>query len=201
MIVLWIILGILLFIIGFVVFALCSKTRVYISYKEDKLKIRFRNGLLRYTWKQKEQTKKKKTKHKKKAPSKTRKAENSTKTEEINRESIEKEVRKKKQSLSDKTSFLWTLLGEMRYRIEVVKVKIKINYGTGDPADTGILYGVIWAAIGNLYQVFSRYLVLDFPETEIEPDFENKVFKTEFEGIIKVKILHVISALVKSINN
>lgn len=184
MIGLWIILGILLFIIGFIVYALFSKTRVYIFYKNDNLKIRFQSGLLRYTWNQAKKSQKKQKKPEKEEPSK---------------ENIEKEVNQKKQKLSDKTSFLWKMLGGMRYKIEVVKVKIKIDYGTGDPADTGILYGVIWATIGNLYQLFNQYLVFDFPTVELNPDFENKVFKTEFEGIIKVRLVHIISALLKNI--
>lgn len=177
MIVLWIILGILLFIILFLSLALFTKTRVYITYKDENLKIRFQNGLLRYTLRQKEKEKK----------------------EEPTKDKITKDVEEKKKKLSDKTSFLWTLLREMRYRVEVVKMKIRVDFGTGDPADTGILYGVIWAAIGNLYQLFNRYLVFDFPDTKINPDFENKIFKTEFEGIIRVKLVHIIIALLKSI--
>ncbi len=178
MIVLWIILGILLFLIGVLLFTLLSKTRVYVFYKDNKLKIRFQNGLLRYTWKKTEKEKENK---------------------EPSKETIEKEVKNKEKKLSDKTSFLWVLLREMRYRIEIVKVKIKVDYGTGDPADTGILYGIIWAAIGNLYQLFSQYFVFDFPEANINPDFENKVFKTEFEGIIRVRLVHIIIAILKSI--
>ncbi len=177
--VLWIILGILLFLAGFLTVVLFSKTKVYVFYKENKLKIRFQNGLLRYTWKQAE-----------KKPEKMK---------EPDKKDIEKEVKKKEKSLSDKTSFLWVLLGNMRYRIEIVKVKIKVDYGTGDPADTGILYGIIWGAIGNLYQLFSQYFIFDFPEAEINPDFENKVFKTEFEGIIRVRLVHIINAILKSI--
>ncbi len=184
MIVLWIILGILFLALLVLGFTLLSKSKVYISYKEDKLKVRFQNGLLRYTLKEKGKKDKKEVKKKKEEPSK---------------ESIEKEVKKKKKKLSDPASFLWTLLREMRYRVEVVKVKIKVDYGTGDPADTGFLYGVIWAAIGNLYQLFNQYLIFDFPEAEVNPDFENKVFKTEFEGIIRVRLVHIIIALLKTI--
>lgn len=178
MIVLWIILAILLLIILFVLFTLFSKTRVYITYKADKLKIKFRNGLLSYTLNRKEKEEKK---------------------EEPTKEGITKEVEKKKKKLSDTSSILWKILKELRYRIEVVKVKLSVDYGTGDPADTGILYGVIWAAIGNLYQLFNQYLVFDFPEVSLNPDFENKIFKTEFEGIIKVRLVHIIIALLKSV--
>lgn len=179
MIVLWIILGILLFIIGLIVFIFCSKTKVSVFYKDEKIKIRFQNGFLRYTWKPKQPL-------------------NEPKKEEVTKENIEKEVNKKKQSLSDKTSFLWKLLGGMRYRVEVKKIKIKVSYGTGDPFDTGFLYGIIWAAIGNLYQLFNQYLIFDFPEVELSPDFENKVFDAEFKGIIKVRLIHIIRALIKS---
>ncbi len=179
MIVLRIIAGIVLLILILAGFLLFTKTSVYISYTDENLKIRFRNGFLRYTLKP--------------APKKEKKPR------EVNRENITKEVNKKKRRLTDNTTFLWTLLREMRFRVEVVKTKIRVDFGTGDPADTGLLYGIIWAAVGNIYQVFNRYLVFDFPETEINADFENKIFKTQFEGIIRVRLVHIITALAKSI--
>lgn len=178
-VVLWIILAFLALLLLIALCLLFTKTRVYISYKEDKLKIKFQNGLFWYTIKPKAMAKKV-------APT---------------RENIEKEVEKSQKKLSGKASFLWKLLKNMRWRVEVKKIKIKVTYGTGDPADTGILYGIIWAAIGNLYQLFNQYLVFDFPEAEIMPDFENKVFETEFFGIIKLKLVHIISALYKSYKN
>ncbi|MBR2916069.1 MAG: DUF2953 domain-containing protein [Clostridia bacterium] len=177
MIVLWIVLGILAFLLGFIVITLYSKTRVYISYKNEKLNIRFQNGLIRYTLKQKEKQEEEK---------------------EVSKESIEKDVKEKHDKLTDKTSFLWKLFRDMRYRIEVKKVRIKVDFGTGDPADTGMLYGIIWGAIGNVYQIFSQYFIFDFPETEINPDFENKLFKIEAMGIIKVRLVHIISAIIKN---
>ena len=177
MIVLWIILGVLAFLVGLVGVTLYSKTRVFISYKDEKLNVKFQNGLIRYTLKQKDKKKEEK---------------------EVTKESIQKDVKEKEQKLTDKTSFLWSLFKEMRYRLEVKKTKIRIDFGTDDPADTGMLYGIIWAAIGNIYQIFNQYLTFDFPETEINPDFYNKVFKIEFYGIIKVRLVHIINALIKS---
>ena len=179
MIVLWIILGILALLLGFAFILLYTKTRIYVSYKGGDINIRFQNGLIRYTVKQKENREEK----------------------EVSRESIEKDINEKHKKLSDKKSFLWTLFRDMRYRIEVKKVKIKVDFGTGDPADTGMLYGIIWGAIGSLYQIFNQYFIFDFPETEINPDFENQVFKIEAKGIIKVRLVHIISALIKNRKN
>ena len=178
MIALWIILGILL-IIGLILTGLLFlKTKVIVSYKNDKFNIVFRNGLIKYTYKPKEK------------PQKEEK--------DVTRESIERDIDDKKSRLTDKTSFLWILLCEMRFKVEVLKTEIKIDYGTDDPADTGILYGIIWAAIGNLYQIFNHYLVFDFPNVEINPDFENQLFEIEFYGIIKIRLVHIINALIKN---
>ena len=179
MIALWVISGIVLLILIFTGFLLFAKTSVYISYTDEKLSIKFRNGILRYTLNPNPKKEKK--------------------PREVNRENIAKEVDKKKKRLTDNKTFLWTLLREMRFRVKVVKTKIQVDFGTGDPADTGILYGIIWAAVGNIYQVFNQYIIFDFPETEINPDFENKIFKTRFEGIIRVRLVHIITALAKSI--
>lgn len=177
MIALWIILGILL-IIGLILTGLLFlKTRVIVSYKNDKLNIVFKNGLIKYTYKPKEKPQEEKN---------------------VTRESIERDIDDKKSRLTDKTSFLWILLREMRFKVEVLKTEIKIDYGTDDPADTGILYGIIWAAIGNLYQIFNHYLVFDFPKVEINPDFENQLFEIEFYGIIKIRLVHIINALIKN---
>ena len=177
MIALWIILGILL-IIGLILTGLLFlKTKVIVSYKNDKFNIVFRNGLIKYTYKPKEKPQEEKN---------------------VTRESIEKDIDDKKSRLTDKTSFLWILLREMRFKVEVLKTEIKIDYGTDDPADTGILYGIIWAAIGNLYQIFNHYLVFDFPNVEINPDFENQLFEIEFYGIIKIRLVHIINALIKN---
>ncbi|MBE7011465.1 MAG: DUF2953 domain-containing protein [Ruminococcaceae bacterium] len=178
MIAVWILLGILLLLFLLLVCILYLKTCLVISYKDDKFTVKATNGFIRYTFKQKEKTQKQE--------------------EAVTKDSIEKDIEKKKTKLTHKKSFLWSFLREMRYKIEIKKVKIKVDYGTDDPADTGVLYGVIWAAIGNIYQVFNQYFVFDFPETEINPDFENKLFKIEFYGIIKVRIVHIINALIKS---
>lgn len=175
---LYIVLGVFLILILSLLYTIFSKSKVYLSYKGETIKIRVQNGLIRYTLKQIDRTDEEK--------------------KEVTKETIEKDIDKKKKLLTNKKSFWWTILREMRFRIEVVKTKIKIDYGTGDPADTGILYGIIWAVIGNLYQVFNQYLVFDFPETQINPDFENKIFEIEFESIIKVRLVHIINALLKT---
>ena len=65
MIALWIILGILL-IVGLVLTDLLFlKTKVIVSYKNDKLSIKFRNGLIKYTYKPKEMPRKKRGKRNK----------------------------------------------------------------------------------------------------------------------------------------
>lgn len=176
MIVLQILLAVLLVFIAFVFFVLFTKSAVEISYKNEELAVKIKNGFIRY---------------KIRIPQK--KGVSVSAPEEI-KENVEHHKRK----LTDMRGFLWTLFKNMRYKIQILKTEIKIDYGTGDPADTGVLYGVMWAAIGNIYQVFNQYFIFDFPIAEINPDFENILFKIEFYGIIKVRLSNVLIALIKS---
>ena len=87
----------------------------------------------------------------------------------------------------------------MRYRITFSKFFVSVVYGTGDAADTGMLYGAIWALIGNLYSFMCRYFYIDFPDLELRPEFEKKVFEIEAEGIIAVRLVHIIIAVLRSL--
>lgn len=195
MIVLYIILGIVLLILILLLCLLLLKTRIIISYKNNELKIKIANGLFFYTLRNKDKPKEEKETEKAEIENKEADSGSENASE---KEKITKKVGGIKSKLTSKTSFIFSLVKNMRYKIEVVRMSLFVEYGTGDPADTGILYGVIWAAIGNVYQLFNRYLVFDFPEVELKPDFENKVFNLRFEGIIRARLVHIIIALVKS---
>lgn len=214
MIVLYIILSIIALLLILLLCLLLLKTRVIISYVNDELKIKIANGPFRYTLKNKDKPEKKEKKEKTEkernnkektdigkdnaASKETPSRDGDITDDDITKEKITKKVGGIKNKLTSKTSFIFSLVKNMRYKIEVVRISVFVEYGTGDPADTGILYGVIWAAVGNIYQVFNQYLVFDFPKVELKPDFENKVFNLKFEGIIRVRLVHIIIALIKS---
>ncbi|TYP59889.1 DUF2953 domain-containing protein [Thermosediminibacter litoriperuensis] len=85
----------------------------------------------------------------------------------------------------------------LRYIFKIAKIKkisLRIKYGFGDPALTGISAGMIWGlAYFVLYRLFNLYnscLSLD-----IQPDFsENPTTELYLESIINTRIGHIIIA-------
>ncbi|MBQ3573008.1 MAG: DUF2953 domain-containing protein [Clostridia bacterium] len=70
-----------------------------------------------------------------------------------------------------------------------------MEYGTGDAAATGMLYGSIWGAVSTLYPIACRWAHISYPTLDITPDFYGKRFNIEVQSIIKVRPAHIISAL------
>lgn len=86
------------------------------------------------------------------------------------------------------------ILGKLRYRIYIPYLRLKLEYGTDNPANTGIIYGSIWSAIGAVYPILTNYFDIEYPILDITPDFYNKHFDAEVESIIKVRPAHIINA-------
>lgn len=90
-----------------------------------------------------------------------------------------------------------TFFGNIRYRIEVPMLRIRLDFGTGNPAHTGMAYGAVWGAVGMAYPVACRYVHMAYPAMEVTPDFYEKRFDLEIRSIIKVRPAHIINALLK----
>lgn len=110
------------------------------------------------------------------------------------------EVKNVKEELSDTYSLLFTCIRcffeKARYKIHIPLLRVKLEYGTGNPANTGMIYGSVWGLIGLLYPIAARYFYIAFPQADITPDFYGKRFKTEIKSIIKVRPAHIINAAV-----
>lgn len=100
---------------------------------------------------------------------------------------------------SDTIEILRKIFGKMRYKVHIPKTYIRLDYGTGDPADTGMIYGAIWGAVGVLYPIAARYVHMAYPMIDITPDFYEKRFSAEIRSIIKVRPAHIINASFSSL--
>lgn len=82
----------------------------------------------------------------------------------------------------DAVKFALKLLGKLLKHLLPRKHKISVEFGTGDPATTGELLGVLYA----LAAMFSLNL-------SVTPDFEEKIFKCDvpFKGRVSVFLLLV----------
>ncbi len=89
--------------------------------------------------------------------------------------------------------------GGIRQRIWITSLWIRLDYGTGDPAQTGMIYGSIWSGLGMAYPIACRYIRMVYPSLEITPDFYQPRFDLEVKSIIKVRPAHIIHALLKQL--
>lgn len=62
-------------------------------------------------------------------------------------------------------------LGELRQKIRVKRLELKVIMAGDDPCDLALNYGRAWAAVGNLYPVLERTFVINRRKVEVECDF------------------------------
>lgn len=99
------------------------------------------------------------------------------------------------ETYSDIITIIKKFFGRLRYKVQIPVVRVKMEYGTGDAAVTGMLYGSIWGLVGTLYPIISGWAHTSYPTLDITPDFYGKRFNIETRSIIKVRPAHIISAL------
>ena len=103
------------------------------------------------------------------------------------------------QTFEDFKDIILGFAGGVRQKIWITSLLIRLDYGTGDPAHTGMLYGSIWSGIGIAYPILCRYIRAVYPTLEITPDFYGVRFDLEIKSIIKVRPAHIIHALLKQL--
>ena len=63
------------------------------------------------------------------------------------------------------------LLDDFRWKLRVSKLYLKVILAGGDPCDLATNYGKAWAAIGNLWPLLERSLVIKKRDVEVACDF------------------------------
>ncbi len=125
------------------------------------------------------------------------------KTVDTKREStgvIEK-IKNLKKGYEAMKGVLGDVLSLLKDKAEFSGIYVRVKYGTGEAAVTGMVYGAIWSLVGNIYAFLCRYFKVKFPELELEPVFDGKAFEIEAEGIITTRLVHIITALFRSRKN
>ena len=187
MIYLWIALVLLL---GLIVSLLFLKAKVIIEYKYSDFRITFRSGLIKISLN---------TEAIKKISGKKKKQETPEEKSEEPHEKFFDKIRAIKEKYLEIKTVADMFLRCMRYKISFSEFYIHVRYGTGDAASTGALYGAVWALIGNVYSFICRYFYISFPEVNLEPDFNKKMFEPMLRGIITVRHVHIIIAVLRSL--
>ena len=63
------------------------------------------------------------------------------------------------------------LLGDLKRKIRVRRLELKLTLAGGDPCDLGINYGKAWAVLGNLIPQLEELFVIKKRDMEVQCDF------------------------------
>ncbi len=187
--------AVLILICGLICTVLFARTRVVIEYSNKNLKLAFRNPVFRLTLDTGRLGQKKaKTKA---AESKEKTNDSETETEDT-AEGFFAEIERVKLQYTAYKDVFNVMLKSIKYKVRFSGILLRITYGTGNAAHTGMLYGAFWALMGNLYSFLCRYLYVEFPDLELNPQYEKKTFELYAEGIITVRLVHIINAALRT---
>ncbi len=85
----------------------------------------------------------------------------------------------------------------IRHEVYISDIKVNSKFGTGEASQTGIIHGAVWALIADIYAVLASMFYVDFPEVELEPVFNETVLEIGAGGIIRIRIVHIITAVLR----
>ncbi len=176
-------------IFGALVLCLFAPLKIDIQYRENKITIKLKCMGFRFTIDERLFRKNKDKKNIKKA-----KDSDSLKVEDVKKQGIMKKINTFKEGYKSFSGVISDVLSRVQDHAEFSGIYLRIRYGTGDAAITGMIYGAIWAIAGSMHSLLSRFFKVDFPEIELEPVFSGKAFEIEAEGIIKTRLVHIITA-------
>ena len=178
MIYFWII---LILILAFLCLILLAPLKVRIHYLDKTTVVRVSCLFIRYTYRKKDKKKEEQA------------ATDTPKPGVIERiKSVKKGYEEIKDVIDEVVRF-------SHDHVEIRDIYIRVKYGTGDAAITGIIYGAIWSFVGNVYSTLCRFWKVQFPRLELEPIFGGKAFEIEAEGIIKTRLVHIITTAIRSL--
>ena len=165
---------------------LISPIKILVSYNQDNLLVKAGVGVLMFSVYN--SAYKKKPKEKKPA------------------EPAAKEEKKKKNKLSLKKikqlfEVIFDTLQFLKKHLTFYDFKIKLNFGTGDAAQTGILTGTAWALFYNIVGLIDRTFTLKKHEVDVKPDFEGEKFELDFKCEAGLRVFWAIAAAFAILKN
>lgn len=171
-------------VLAFVVTFLYSPLKIMVEYRNEKLAIVFRCLFIKIRIKDSQFGKQKK--------------ETTVPLDKKPYHGAFDRIKNFRKSYDGAKEILAEILNLVKNRAEFSGIFIRVRYGTGEAAVTGMIYGAIWALVGNIYSLLCRFFRVEFPTLELEPVFGGKAFELEAEGIITTKPVHIITAAFRS---
>ncbi|MCL2837723.1 MAG: DUF2953 domain-containing protein [Oscillospiraceae bacterium] len=187
MIVLWWILGIIGFLVLLVTILLFAPLRLQAEVKDGDLTATVKILGIKYVKKMDAETPIKKT---------GKKAKKEVKEETQDEKAS---IREKIHDVRRKIQMVREILQEVRAylstRLIFESLTLKLRFGDGNAARTGIETGLIWGAAGGLVALLNNNFIVKTPiDVEIMPEFNQKMFDLYVNGIIRTRLAHIIIA-------
>lgn len=86
--------------------------------------------------------------------------------------------------------------------IYLYRLDWKIEIGTGDAAETGVLTGISWGVLSSIIGLFTSYVTLrTIPSIMVQPAFQQKKLETEFRCMFRFRIGNAILAGIRLVLN
>jgi len=96
-------------------------------------------------------------------------------------------------------STIFPVLKYITGKTKVSNFNLKLSFGAGDAAATGILYGVAWIVLGNIMTLTRCYLNVYEPKIAVIPIFSQVQLSIDFSCIISLKLGHIINAGIRAL--
>ena len=84
------------------------------------------------------------------------------------------------------------LLYASKNALKFENLTFHIDYGAGDAAYTGILYGIISGIVYGIWGVIGNNAVLESYDIDIRPDYYNTLLSLDGKCIVKFRNVHII---------
>lgn len=94
------------------------------------------------------------------------------------------------------------LLSALKYiagKTTIGKFYLRLSLGTGDAAETGVLYGAAWIVIGNIMTLTRRLVNIGGIRIKVVPVFDNVLLSADFSCIIHIRLGHIINTGIRVI--
>jgi len=113
-------------------------------------------------------------------------------------------IREKIHDVKRKIYMVRHILQEFRQslfrRIIFERFVLKIRFGDGNAATTGIETGIIWGLVGGLVAILNNNFVVKTPvDVDVLPEFNQKMLDLYIDGIIRTRLVHIMIAGIMAI--
>ncbi|MBU5451175.1 DUF2953 domain-containing protein [Acetivibrio sp. MSJd-27] len=95
-------------------------------------------------------------------------------------------------SFRDILKDLQKLMRYSRKKIICNKLLLELTFGKEDAAQVGMMYGFIWAGIGNMLPLLQSMMIIKEHSITVVPLYNQECFSIVYEGNFRMKIHHIV---------